>query len=432
MTIDLGSSKSKIVVQESGSNFLKVLLMDAQIADVGKKSLQSVPSEGLASERSWVGFNASENNEAEKEYYAVGSLARDCFGGLSQLHELKYELALPKILAAVWLAMDELSLPARFNLNLAVLLPSGEVSDKDILKSRLASCLKDFDTPSGRMKIKLKGFQASPEGSGIYFSRVNALGDELNSKNIICAMLGFRNSSAFTIRAGVSKPGNSKDFGMHWLLQKLSHQISGLDVENPDTIQIIAESAKNSEILKKLSRKSSPADIESDYQSISEAINNVKEEYSRVIVRWLKSLGTTDEIIFCGGTAEYLRPELENYGATDSTQIVWHGGVSVPDEFEALLGSSRLADVWAFHAKFMDSINSHNAKLKNSTVNSSFADTLANASQQQSSTTDDKQKAKKPYKSVVPGIKPNIKPDAKTNYNKHTERPSDTVPPIGN
>lgn len=430
MTIDLGSSKTKIVVQELGDDSPFVLLMDAQIADVVPKSLESVPNEGLASERAWVGFSkpSSDNNEVEKAYYAVGSLARDWFSGFSQLHELKYELALPKILAAVWLASVEMSLPPRFNLNLAVLLPSGEMSDKDILKSRLASCLKDFDTPDGVRKIKLKAFQASPEGSGIYFYRVNGKSDKLDSldsKDIICAILGFRNASAFTIRSGVSKPGKSSDLGMYCMLNSLCNSISGLDIENPEVIKTVVEGAKKPELLKKLSRKSNRSDIKADFQSISEAISVAKEEYVRSIVRWLKSFGKASEIIFCGGTAEYLRPELEKYYSNDSAKIIWHGGVSVPEEFESLLGSNRLADVWALHGKFIDLIINLNAS-KNK---DSFAtkETNDNTKENKSSSsheidTDTKvsevKRKPRPYKSVVPEITVNVNPDARTDYTK--------------
>lgn len=451
MTIDLGGSKTKIVAQEVGSDAPKVLSMDSQLADVGFESLDSVPNDGLASERAWVGFTKPSNSdvEGEKIYYTVGGLARNRFGGLPQLYELKYELALPKILAAVWLAMVEMSLPPRFNLYLNILLPSGEMSDGDILKSRLASCLKDFDTPDGKMRVKLATVKVSSEGIGMYLSRKKSLGDKLYSISQIVVMLGFRNASAFVVRSGVIEPGNSSNFGMYWMLDFLATRVSGLDKNDPRTIKIITESTANPESLKKLSRKSNLSDIEADYQSISAAVKVAKEEYVRAIVRWLKSLGTTDEIMFCGGTAEYLRPELENYYTNYPTEIVWHGGVVVPNEFESLLGSSRLADVWALHEIFFDIINTQLVKKKKSSaapknsakkanVKSSStqeessiekANVEANSTQEESST-ENANKKPKPYKSTVPPITANIKPNAQTNYNKRSERPVETLPAI--
>ena len=40
----------------------------------------------------------------------MGELARRRFGGISQLKELKYELAVPKICGAFWLAKEKLNL----------------------------------------------------------------------------------------------------------------------------------------------------------------------------------------------------------------------------------------------------------------------------------------------------------------------------------
>lgn len=431
MTIDLGGSKTKIVAQELGSDAPKVLSMDSQLADVGYESLGLVPNEGLASERAWVGFTNSwsDETEIEKAYYTVGALARNRFGGLSQLYELKYELALPKILAAVWLAMVEMRLPLRFKLCLTVLLPSGEMSDGDILKSRLSDCLKNFDTPDGKMNVKLATFKVSSEGTGMYLHRKKELGDKLYSISQICVMLGFRNASAFIAHSGVIEPGNTSDFGMHWMLDFLASRVSGLNKDDPRTIQIIAQSSAKPELLKKLSRKRNPADIEADYQSIGAAIKLAKEEYVRAIVRWLKSLGTTDEIIFCGGTAEYLRSELENYYSNDSIEIVWHGGVSVPDEFESLLGSSRLADAWALHSIFFDSLNNNDAAKNKSSVQKNNKQSVK---QEKSANTSKDSQKPATYKSFVPEIKVNRDTATPAIKYEATERPADTVPAITN
>lgn len=432
MTVDLGGSKTKIVAQELDSDKPKVLSMDSQLADVSPKSLESVPKEGLASERAWVGFNKLSNDdteEVEKIYYTVGALARNRFGGLSQLNELKYELALPKILAAVWLAFVEMSLPPKFNLYLTVLLPSGEMSDGDILKSNLAVCLKNFETPDGKIKIKLASFKVSSEGTGMYLSRKEALGDRLHSISQVVVMLGFRNASAFVVRSGVIEPGISNDFGMHWMLDFLSSRVSGLDKGDPRTIKIIAESSNNPELLKKLSRKRDSADIEADYQSIKEAVELAKEEYTRAIVRWLKSLGTVDEIMFCGGTAEYLRTELENYYSNDNTETVWHGGVSIPGEYELLLGANRLADAWSLHEIFFNMISTQIAAKNRTSATKKVSKKTEPANQEQVTSTG--KPKPRPYKSVVPEITVDVKSNAKTNY-KRTERPADTLPAIAN
>lgn len=350
MTVDMGGSKTKIFVQEVGSDRPSLLLMDSSLADIGKASLDLAPTEGRSSDRAWIGYKGEGE---EYLYYAVGDLACNRFGGFSQLHKLKYELALPKILAAIWLVRAELELPAKFNLCMSVLLPAGEMGDKDLLKKSLVNAIQSFETPSGKMGVKLRHCEISSEGSGIYQHRKKLLGDEFDDRRQLYVMLGYRNASVFLVRGGVLQLGVTSDFGMHWLLDLLSPRISGFDKNNPDTTSIIVNSLQSPELLKKLSRKRRKDDIEADYESITNAVAYAKKEYVRAVVRWLQSIiGEFDEIVMCGGTAEYLRGELDKYYASDGTKIVWHGGVSVPSEYESKLGSSRLADVWALHEVF--------------------------------------------------------------------------------
>ncbi|BDA75891.1 hypothetical protein CAL7716_100570 (plasmid) [Calothrix sp. PCC 7716] len=349
LTIDMGGSKTKIAVQELGSDEPSLLLMDSDLADIGKSSVDMAPTEGRNSERAWVGFKS---DTEEYLYYAVGTLARNRFGGFQQLHELKYELALPKILAAIWLARVELSLPSKFNLHLGVLLPSGEISDKDILKSRLIKLVTAFETPDGKMSIKIQTCSVYTEGSGIFAYRKNVLGEKFNDRRQLYVMLGFRNASGFAVTGGVTEPGITSNFGMHWMLDYLSTHVSGLDKNNPNVTETIVNSLQSPELLKKLSRKRKQQDIEADLRLITEAVASAFSEYVRAVVRWLKSIvGEFDEVVMCGGTAEYLRGELDKYYG-DEVEIVWHGGVVVPSEYESKLSSSRLADVWALHDVF--------------------------------------------------------------------------------
>lgn len=349
MTVDMGGSKTKIVVQEVGSNEPSLLLMDSSLADIGKASLDLAPTEGRSSDRAWVGYKGEGE---EYLYYAVGALARNTFGGFSQLHKLKYEIALPKILAAIWLARVELELPAKFHLCMSVLLPAGEMGDKALLKKSLVNAIQSFETPDGKMAVKLRHCEISSEGSGIYQHRKNVLGNEFDDRRQLYVMLGYRNASVFLVRSGVLQLGVTSDFGMHWMLDLVSPRISGFDKNNPNVTEIIVNSGHSPEVLKKLSRKRRQQDIELDYESITNAIAYAKKEYVRAVVRWLQSIiGEFDEVVMCGGTAEYLRGELDKY-YSNGTGIVWHGGVVVPSEYESKLGSSRLADVWALHEVF--------------------------------------------------------------------------------
>lgn len=449
MTIDMGGSKTKIVVQELGSSTPRVLLMESQLADIGRNPSAQVPSTGLGSERAWVGFDKATNGgeEVSRLYYAVGALARHRFGGLPQLEELKYELALPKILAAIWFARVELSFSPKLNLFLSVLLPGGEMSDKDILKSRLLAVTPSFETPSGKMAVKLTQCEVSSEGSGIYNYRRSVLGDEIHSRNQLFVMLGFRNASAFVVRGGATEPGATSNFGMYWMLDALASQISGFDKNDPPTIQTVVDSAADPNLLKRLSRKRDKQDIDDDFVSITNAVSEARSDYVRAIARWLKGIpGSFDEIIFCGGTSEYLRPDLEKYYATDTTEIIWHGGVTLPHEVKSTLGCFRLADVWALHSVFFGLVSTalsasrKVSKSKNVVITTNDDTSLEIVQQEEPSLTskrvDNTSNDDGMSDSIIPSIKSIFKnaprpEDTPRQYVYETsDRPAKTAPPI--
>lgn len=147
ITIDMGASKTKAIVQEYPEGKPVVLLLDSEVADIAKASIESVQQEGSPESRTWVGIG--------DEYFALGELARRRFGGISQLKELKYELAVPKICGAFWLAKEKLNLGNDVAAYLSILLPPGEVQDKEQLQVRLKDAFRGFDTPAGKMRVKM-------------------------------------------------------------------------------------------------------------------------------------------------------------------------------------------------------------------------------------------------------------------------------------
>ncbi|WP_226889993.1 hypothetical protein [Nostoc sp. MG11] len=56
MTIDMGVSKTKVIAQEYPQGKPVVLLLDSEVADIAKASVESVQEEGLLSSRAWVGI----------------------------------------------------------------------------------------------------------------------------------------------------------------------------------------------------------------------------------------------------------------------------------------------------------------------------------------------------------------------------------------
>ncbi|OUL29488.1 hypothetical protein BV378_05940 [Nostoc sp. RF31YmG] len=342
ITIDMGASKTKAIVQEYPEGKPVVLLLDSEVADVAKASVESVQPEGSPESRAWVGIG--------DEYFALGELARRRFGGISQLRELKYELAIPKICGVFWLAKEKLNLGNDVAAYLSVLLPPGEVQDKEQLQIRLKDTFRGFDTPAGKMRVKMLRYDAASEGSGIFFHRRRSLGDRLPVSMYV--MLGYRNASIFTFRSGSIGAGITSNFGMSWLVNNLISKTSGLSPDNSNIIEVLIEAGDSCDpqVMQKLSRKRKGDEIQLDGESMSKALLLARDEYWRAIARWLRSKMDEDieELVFCGGTADYIRPEIDAYFQKEGIKVSWHGNIFIPDEISSGMGN-RMADVWAFH-----------------------------------------------------------------------------------
>ncbi|OUL28585.1 ParM/StbA family protein [Nostoc sp. 106C] len=342
ITIDMGASKTKAIVQEYPEGKPVVLLLDSEVADVAKASVESVQPEGSPESRTWVGIG--------DEYFALGELARRRFGGISQLRELKYELAVPKICGAFWLAKEKLNLGNDVAAYLSVLLPPGEVQDKEQLQIRLKDTFRGFDTPAGKMRVKMLRYDAASEGSGIFFHRRRTLGDRVPVSMYV--MLGYRNASIFTFRSGSIGAGITSNFGMSWLVNNLISKTSGLSPDNSNIIEVLIEAGASCDpqVMQKLSRKRKGDEIQLDGESMSKALLLARDEYWRAIARWLRSKMDEDieELVFCGGTADYIRPEIDAYFQKEGIKVSWHGNIFIPDEISSGMGN-RMADVWAFH-----------------------------------------------------------------------------------
>ncbi|MEI2578005.1 ParM/StbA family protein [Scytonema sp. PRP1] len=342
ITIDMGASKTKAIVQEYPEGKPVVLLLDSEVADVAKASVESVEAEGNPSSRAWVGIGG--------EYCALGELARRRFGGISQLKELKYELAVPKICGAIWLAKEKLNFDNDVAAYLSILLPPGEVQDSEQLQVRLKDAFRGFDTPAGKMRVKMLRYDAASEGSGVFFHRRRVLDENMPASMYV--MLGYRNASIFTVQGGIPSAGITSNFGMSWLVNNFTSKVSGLSPDNPNIVEVLVEAGVSCDpqVLQKLSRKRKREEVQIDGELMSKALLLARDEYWRVIVRWLRSKMDEDieELVFCGGTADYIRPEIDAYFQKEGINVSWHADIFIPDEISSGMGN-RMVDVYALH-----------------------------------------------------------------------------------
>ncbi|URD53585.1 hypothetical protein [Chroococcidiopsis sp. CCNUC1] len=351
VTLDLGASRTKAIAQQLGSAVPVVTSMDPELADISSESVKDLKNEGIPENSCWVEVPGV-------DHFAVGYLARARFGGISQLRDLKYELAVPKIAGVLWVLQQKLGLAGRFSVSLLLLLPPGEVSqhDKALLLSKLAASLAKFDTPSGQLRVKILDFELMPEGGGVFGYRIGHLGADYKQKTIALVMLGYRNASCFICDRGNLRSGTSSDLGMFWMVNNfVGRAKGGLSRNDPKVLQalVAAGADGNLEVLQGLSRKRSANDIRLDGKAFAAAARISRDEYARAVVRWIKSLAPTelDEAILTGGTAEYVAPELDAYFAKEGITVIWNGGVMVSPDLLAGESPSRYADAWSVHAK---------------------------------------------------------------------------------
>ena len=351
VTLDLGASRTKAIAQQLGSATPVVVSMNPELADISSESVKDLKNEGIPENSCWVEVPGV-------DHFAVGYLARARFGGISQLRDLKYELAVPKIAGVLWVLQQKLGLTARFSVSMSLLLPPGEVSqhDKALLLSKLAASLAKFDTPSGQLRVKIVDFELMPEGGGVFGYRIGHLGTDYKQKTIALVMLGYRNASCFICDRGNLRPGTSSDLGMFWMVNNfVGRAKGGLSRDDLQVVQALVAAGADChlEVLQGLSRKRSANDIRLDGEAFAAAARISRDEYARAVVRWIKSLAPTelDEAILTGGTAEYVAPELDAYFVKEGITVVWNGGVVVSPDLLAGESLSRYADAWSVHAK---------------------------------------------------------------------------------
>jgi len=265
------------------------------------------------------------------------------------LKELKYELAVPKVCGAIWLAKEKLGLGNNVSVYLNILLPPGETEDKAQLESRLKEVFTGFETPAGKMRVKMAYYNVASEGSGIFFYRRRTLGGIIPTSMFV--MVGYRNASVFLVRDGFPNRGITSDLGMSWLVSNFVSKVSGLSPDNTDIVGAIVEAGVNcdAQVLQKLSRKRNSSEIKADGESMSKALLLARDEYWRAAARWLRSVMEDDvrELVFCGGTADYIRSEVDTYFQKQDIPVSWHANIPIPDVASSL--GNRMADVVALH-----------------------------------------------------------------------------------
>jgi hypothetical protein len=341
LTLDFGGSGTKAIAQIRGGK-PTVIWMESAVIEASKISL-AFQTRNLGNaypeNTAWVGIS--------EDYRAVGYLARSTYSATPGLKPRKYELALYKTLAAVWAIKQKFKLPESFDISLALLLPPGEFEDSALLKPMLRDALTEFDTPTGKVNAKLIGYECFPEGGGIYAMYCKNTGEAIRRKVIALVMLGYRNASVIISRRGILNRGKTTNLGMAKMVDLVIERTSGLVSE--ELVKAIATAGKEPKPQHFHHLCSDNNHRDAEIEKIIYAVHSSRAEYAIALTNWLKEVlppkNELDEVIICGGTADYLREELDT--VFPATPVIWHGGVEIPSNLNEQWLGSRLADVWA-------------------------------------------------------------------------------------
>ncbi|NJM19116.1 MAG: ParM/StbA family protein [Richelia sp. SM1_7_0] len=304
LTLDFGGSATKGIYYTFDKKNPASLIMEPEVIKIPLESVASFSTEILGATSpeniAWVNING--------ETFAVGYLAQQKYYANAGLKELKYERAIAKTASAVWVVSQKLKLGYNFQLALACLLPPGELENKQSLGEQLGTTLANYITPTGRMQVKLIEFKCLPEGAGIYLAYQKRVGEALKRKFFALAMIGYRNASVLISDRGVvAADGKTSDLGMIRLLERVVAKTSG---QTPSLIApaIVAAGSDLSPVpLLRLLRSTGNANKQQELQQIQKAVKLARSEYSAALTSWLNQVipRQVDEILFCGGTADY-------------------------------------------------------------------------------------------------------------------------------
>jgi hypothetical protein len=348
LAIDFGGSLTKVIYASSDENWVvgqdQLLVMEPEVAAVDPSTisqLNQVQIIGAAKpeNRAWIGL--------EQKYWAVGYLAKSKFGAHSGLKELKYERGLYKTLAAIWAIKEKLQLGSRFRVAIAVLLPPGEYEDRFRFQEQLAAALRSYVTPTGSMKIAVEMFNCKPEGGGILLSCSAIDQDEFEDQVFAVVMLGFRNANVLVSERGVVSPGKTSEHGFVRMIEKVQARTSGqLSTERLAAAIVEAGPDIQARPFIALAPGSTEQGRAEEIEQLITATRAARAEYSAMLLSWLDETlpREIDQVVFCGGTSDYLAPELiEHFRFSNYS---FHAGIELPERFSRHRLGNRLADVY--------------------------------------------------------------------------------------
>lgn len=355
LALDFGGSGTKGIYSLYGSSQIYSLFMEPEVGDVTVESIKTHEQNLMGAtdpeNRAWVSVNGKTK--------VVGYLAQSKYYANAGLVELKYERAVYKTLAAIWVVKEKLKLPSQIRIVLSVLLPPGEFKNKVEFEQLVRTFSANYLAVGFQMQVDCVMFKCLPEGAGIFLSHQKQVGQALKQRVYAVVMVGFRNASVLISKRGiVSKEGKMSDLGMVRMLEKVVAATSGQTVERLTRAIAEAGSDIDTRPLVRVLRSRSKEGRTCELTTIVKVIRTARHEYIAALTSWLDQVVPPDveEILFCGGTADYIKKELNSH--YPATPCIF-SGVAVPKSVDKHSLGNRLADVYSAFLYFDERVQQH-------------------------------------------------------------------------
>jgi hypothetical protein len=335
LSVDVGGSQTKIIYQVAGSPKPNYLLMPPAVEEITKPKLDN-----YMARLGWIGSPSPDQQlwvEWNERVVVLGDFA-SCFDPQDRIKELKYENALWKVLGAIGLIVEtsniKVSPKKPLKVELALLLPWNEYSDRRKFEEQLLVMLAGFGVRNTPLKVNLQRFLCRPEGGGLAAVRIKQQGiDWLRSQQLGVLMFGHRNTTALYFDRGQLKLGDSPLLGFANMLDMVIEMTSGLDRErlaeaifqaryavldeiyNPNYNHTRRPNWSTCAAIIALASAKDPNLRDQEVQDIDKAISVATAEYWDKLQRWMSRVlpKQLDEVIIGGGAAYHVEPELEKY-----------------------------------------------------------------------------------------------------------------------
>jgi len=346
MAIDFGGSATKVFYQQrsTATSVIHLLTMRPEVAQVSESAIAQATAPSLNSlqpspeHTAWVGV------PGEADYWAVGHFAQR-FHAHAGLTQLKYERAVYKTLAALWVIQQQLTLPTTFRVSLSCLLPAGEYEDRHRFQKKLTQALHQFETPAGVLQVQIDSFACAVEGGGVILAHAQKSPNFAASTTAVI-MLGYRNASALVFDYGSLVTARTCTLGFVQAVEQVLTHSSGQSYERLlDAIVQYLQTDSLAAFVPIVRARQEP-DRTGEIKHLGAITTQAIADYSQILLSWLDEVlpMDVDQVVFAGGSADLLRSHLLSHFRWQTCSF--HADVEVPQDGLPNSMKNRLVDVW--------------------------------------------------------------------------------------